>query len=243
MKNHILDLTFCSSAVAADAKTSAYNLLGEKLEFEVADEAARRDGNEIADLTDQAEIIVNGEARMLYADLMGTNGVVHIIDTMLPTDSAKPVTQTLRDHNSTIFEQLIREGNFEEYIDDIMNMTVFAPVDSAFETSEVGQKWSKMLESEPAKLKDNQELKKFIEYHMSQPMIKTPDLSDTQIESREGHKLRLNLYATNFPFVHVMNRATINCARLVHFDEDSCGSVVHQIDRVLEAPQKVSLNL
>lgn len=39
--------------------------------------------------------------------------------------------------------------------------------------------------------------------------------------------------------MHVMNRATVNCARLVHFDEDSCGSVVHQIDKVLEAPKMV----
>lgn len=217
-------------------------MLGEKLEFEIGDEEARRNGNEIADMTNQNEIIVNGEARMLEADLMGTNGVVHIIDTMLPTDSAKPVTQTLHDHNSTVFEQLIREGNFEEYIDDIMNMTVFAPLDTAFETSEEGKKWLDMLEKEPAKLKNNEQLKKFIEYHMSQPMIKTSDLSDGQIESRTGNKLRLNLYATNFPFVHVMNRATVNCARLVHFDEDSCGSVVHQIDRVLEAPQKVIIS-
>lgn len=37
-------------------------------------------------------------------------------------------------------------------------------------------------------------------------------------------------------FSNVFNRATVNCARLVHFDDDSCGSVLHQIDRPLEAP-------
>lgn len=35
---------------------------------------------------------------------------------------------------------------------------------------------------------------------------------------------------------NVFNRATVNCARLVHFDDDSCGSVLHQIDRPLEKP-------
>lgn len=36
----------------------------------------------------------------------------------------------------------------------------------------------------------------------------------------------------------MFNRATVNCARLVHFDDDSCGSVLHQIDRPLEAPSQ-----
>lgn len=35
-----------------------------------------------------------------------------------------------------------------------------------------------------------------------------------------------------------MNRATVNCARLVAFDVDSCGSVLHQVDKVLEKPTK-----
>lgn len=36
----------------------------------------------------------------------------------------------------------------------------------------------------------------------------------------------------------MFNRATINCARMVHFDDDSCGSVLHQIDRPLEQPTR-----
>lgn len=40
-----------------------------------------------------------------------------------------------------------------------------------------------------------------------------------------------------------MNRATVNCARLVQFDTDSCGSVLHQVDRVLEKPTKSLLEL
>lgn len=36
-----------------------------------------------------------------------------------------------------------------------------------------------------------------------------------------------------------MNRATINCARLVHFDDVTCGSIVHQVDRILTPPTTV----
>lgn len=44
-------------------------------------------------------------------------------------------------------------------------------------------------------------------------------------------------------FSNVLNRATINCARLVHFDDDSCGSVLHQVDRILEPPTQNLLQL
>lgn len=40
-----------------------------------------------------------------------------------------------------------------------------------------------------------------------------------------------------------MNRATVNCARLVQFDVDSCGSVLHQVDKVLEKPTKSLLEV
>lgn len=236
----MLDLTFCSSAVANNAKTSAYNMLGEKLEFEIDEDAAKKDGNEVADMTNARDIIINGDVRMIEVDLMGTNGVVHIIDTTLQTESAQPVTETLKQHNSTIFEKLLVASNLEDYINDMMNSTVFAPIDKAFENSENGQYWLEMLEKSPDQLQNNIEFKEFVDNHISQPMIKTCDLADGRIKSKSENDLRVNLYATNFPFLNIMNRATLNCARLVHFDEDSCGSVVHQVDKILEPPKKVS---
>jgi len=237
LKNHILDLTFCSSAVAENAKTSAYNLLGEKLEFEFNEDNAKNDGNEIADMTNVREILVNGEARLIAVDMMGTNGVVHIIDAMLPTESAQPATQTMKEQNSTVFEQLLAAGNLNDYVDDLMNATLFVPTDRAFESSEYGRYWLEMLDKSPAKLKNNEELKAFIDNHISQPLIKTCDLNAGNIKSKADRDLRVNLYSTNFPFVNVMNRATVNCARLLHFDEDSCGSVIHIVSAVLEAPK------
>lgn len=40
-----------------------------------------------------------------------------------------------------------------------------------------------------------------------------------------------------------MNRATVNCARLIHFDVDSCGAVLHEVDKVLESPEKSLLEV
>lgn len=215
-------------------------MLGEKLEFELNDSPRKSEANEIADMTDVREILVNGEARLIELDLMGTNGVIHIIDSMLPTESAQPVTQTLKEHNSTVFEQLLVASGLDDYINDMMNSTVFAPTDKAFETSESGRQWIEMLDKSPEELKTNLAFREFIDNHISQPMVKTCDLAVGNLKTKAENELRVNLYSTNFPFVHIMNRATVNCARLVHFDEDSCGSVVHQVDKVLEVPKMVS---
>uniref|UniRef100_A0A336KVQ9 CSON015538 protein n=1 Tax=Culicoides sonorensis TaxID=179676 RepID=A0A336KVQ9_CULSO len=237
LRNHILDLTFCSSAVADDAKTSAYNLLGERIELEYSDDVPEATENEIADLTNKKFIMINKKSRMTETDLMGTNGVIHIIDSMLPTESAQTISTTLEQNNATKMNELLEAGNLRDYVDDSMDVTFLAPTDKAFETSETGKFWLKKLEENPSELKNNMELKEFVDYHMLRKMVKTCDLSDGMAKTRTDRDVRVNLYSTNFPFMHIMNRATVNCARLVHFDEDSCGSVVHQIDKVLEAPK------
>lgn len=55
-----------------------------------------------------------------------------------------------------------------------------------------------------------------------------------------------NYFTLNFQhsiFSNVLNRATVNCARLVHYDVDSCGSVLHQVDKVLTPPSKSLLEV
>lgn len=37
-------------------------------------------------------------------------------------------------------------------------------------------------------------------------------------------------------FSNIINRGTVNCARLVNFDEKSCGSVLHTVDKLLVPP-------
>lgn len=196
LRNHILDLTFCSSAVADDAKTSAYNLLGERIELEYTDDAPDSTENEIADMTNKRFIMINKKSRMTETDLMGTNGVVHIIDSMLPTESAQTISSVLEQNNSTIMNRLLEAGNLRDYVDDSMNATFFAPTDKAFEGSESGKYWVKMLEENPSQLKNNMELKEFVDYHMLQPMVKTCDLTDGTVKTRADRDVRVNLYST-----------------------------------------------
>lgn len=41
----------------------------------------------------------------------------------------------------------------------------------------------------------------------------------------------------------MINRGTVNCAKLVNFDEKSCGSVMHTVDKLLIPPTKSILDI
>ena len=226
-------MTFCSVASIPGAKTTAYNLLGEPMRFNRSKPAE----NEKKDEKPQEQpVIINGIAKIVEADIMGSNGVLHVIDTIMPTESALPLSSLMQEKNVTIFKRLLEVTGLDNKFDDMDNVTVFAPTDKALQST----KWAKMLEESPDQLKDNQELIDFLNYHIAQPMIKTCDLQEQLMPTVGGDKVRINLYSTHALFSNVMNRATVNCARLVHFDDESCGSVLHQVDKPLQ-PAKQNL--
>lgn len=182
-------------AVVDDAKTSAINSLGEKVTLERANKSKSElasTENEADDLAGVKPITVNGKAQITEADIMATNGVMHVIDTLLPTDSGMPVTAMLDSRNLTIFKKLIDANGFDELLDSYENVSIFAPTDAAL----TDNYWAKKLEEDPESLKGNDELSSFLKYHIAKPLIKTCDLSERSLETEKGSKLRVNLYST-----------------------------------------------
>lgn len=186
-----MDITFCSCAVASGTKTSTFNILDEKIRFDKSETKVKEE-TELADLSGLEDIIINGNVRLLTADLMATNGVVHIIDTIIPTQSGLPVSSMMEKRNISIFANLIEAAGLNEEFDDLSNVTFFAPSDKAFE----GHIWKTELENNPDKLKGNTELKEFLEYHIAAPLIKTCDLTESPMKTRNGDDLRVDLYST-----------------------------------------------
>lgn len=228
LKNHMLDLTFCSVASVPGAKTTAYNLLGEPMRFNRSKLAG-----EATALEKSQPIVINGMAKVVETDIMGTNGVLHVIDTIMPTETALPLSSLMQEKNVTIFRRLLEASGLDNTFDDMDNLTMFAPIDKALE----GTKWAKMLEENPEQLINNDELNEFLTYHVAKPMIKTCDLKEQLMPTLGDGNIRINLFSTHSLFTNVMNRATANCARLVHFDDESCGSVLHQVDKPLIPPK------
>lgn len=168
-----------------------------------------------------------------------------MIDEVLITETALPITTSLGHQNLTIFKKLIEYGGFSNDFDNMENITYFTPNDEAFERSDQGKYWLQMLDESPQKLKNNEKLKRFLEYHVVSPLIKTRDFKEGMMTSvdAEHDQLRVNLYSTMPSFTNIMNRATINCARVIHFDQETCGSVFHQIDNVLTVPEMNILDM
>lgn len=224
-------MTFCSVASVPGAKTTAYNLLGEPMRFNRSKSVEKETKDE---KPQEQPVIINGIAKIIEADIMGSNGVLHVIDTIMPTESALPLSSLMQEKNVTIFKRLLEATGLDNKFDDMDNVTVFAPTDKALQNT----KWAKLLAESPEQLKNNQELIDFLNYHVAQPMIKTCDLQEQLMPTVGGDKVRINLYSTHALFSNVMNRATVNCARLVHFDDESCGSVLHQVDKPLQPSNK-----
>lgn len=193
IKNHILEMSFCSVAVVDGVRTGAENYLGLKLNLERADASTDEPNeNEIADLTGIKSIIINGKAKIIESDIVGTNGVLHVIDTVLPTESGLPISSMLESQNLTIFGDLIANGGFTDEFDSMMNVSFFVPKDDAFD----GTEWLKMLKENPESLKKNAELKSFLTYHIAKPLTKTCDLTEDVMKTENGNGLRVNLYST-----------------------------------------------
>lgn len=109
LKNHILDLTFCSVAVVDGAKTSAINAMGERMSLERVEvpKGKTEELSEADDMASRKAIKINGKSEVIESDIMATNGVMHVIDTLLPTESSLPLTSMLGARNLTFFKTLL----------------------------------------------------------------------------------------------------------------------------------------
>lgn len=180
--------TVCSAAVIGNATT--HNIDGELINME------RKDND---------EIVVEELAKMTQADVMATNGVIHLVDTLLIPESAQYINQALKTHNLTKFQNLIEQAGLIDDVNNYKNATVFAPSDKAFEDSETVE----FLDS----IKDDKaKLKQFLDYHTVEGQLQSCDLSDDQLikTNDQGKTLRINLYSTVYK-----QRNKSSCAREV----------------------------
>lgn len=187
-------MTFCSVAVVDGAKTSAINTMGEKMSMERVEvpKESTETPSEAEDLAGRKAIMINGKSEVVESDIMATNGVMHVIDTLLPTESSLPLTSMLETRNLTLFKTLLELNGIDEAIDSYENVSIFAPTNEALQSSE----WVKKMESDPDSLKGDEELTKFLQYHVAKPLIKTCELTERTLDTETGDKIRVNLYST-----------------------------------------------
>lgn len=218
-------MTFCSVAVVEGAKTSAVNTMGERMNLEriATTKTTSESPSEAEDLANKKSIVINGKSEISESDIMATNGVMHVVDSILETDSSLPLTSMLESRNLTYFKTLLELNGLDELVDSYENVSVFAPTNAALESSP----WVEKIKTDPDSLKGNEELNKFLQYHIAKPLIKTCDLTERSLDTETGDKVRINLYSTVGNLIDIEFKVSIILKKQNFFSQNY--SIVYSI--------------
>lgn len=190
--------------------------------------AATLQGEEIAvDLSDGVKI---NKSSVVTPDLDASNGVIHVIDTVLVPKSFKLETTETPDMPETVVDIALSSDDFSmlvallqkaELVDTLKGdgpFTVFAPTNAAFE------KLLKDLDITEAELIAQPDLSKVLLYHVISGQVLSSDLTDgLEADTINGEALTFDL----------MDGVKVNMANVVTADLKANNGVVHVIDAVL----------
>jgi transforming growth factor-beta-induced protein len=187
------------------------------------------DGQLISTLLEQnVKVTINADgvfinnAKVIVADIVTDNGVVHVIDAvLLPEEESNTVFDIIQnspDHN--LLETAIIVAELDDDLSSEGPFTVFAPTDEAFEALPAGTIES-LLGNIPA-------LTSILTYHVVGASAFSTDLADGQvITTLNGKDVTVSISA---------NGLFINDAQVIISDLIGDNGVVHVIDAVLLPP-------
>ena len=159
--------------------------------------------------------VMIGNANVLKTDIETSNGVIHVIDTVLIP--ANDIIETARTAGS--FKTLLAALEAAGLTDALRGagpLTVFAPTDEAFAKLPKG--------TVEALLKDIPKLKSILTYHVVEGKVMARDVVKlTQAKTLQGQSVR----------VDASSGVKINSARVVKADVEAVNGVIHVIDEVL----------
>lgn len=180
------------------------------------------------------KLMVN-DAEIVQSDIMGTNGVVHIIDKVLIPEDAGDILDAADRTGTRQFLELVESAGLSHKLQNLNNFTMFLPNDKAI----------KALPSDTLKsLRNNvDQLEQLIDYHVVPGRIKYRGLAnDMQLPTLGGKKNILVKSYYSFPFSRYSVK-TVQCSPIVQTDVNSCGDMVHVVSKVLLPPVGDVLNV
>nr|XP_018899552.1 PREDICTED: transforming growth factor-beta-induced protein ig-h3 [Bemisia tabaci] len=216
-RHHLIPHSICSAAIVSDRRLSTRDISGDWLALE---------------RTDDNNLLIGNKAHAEVIDLVGTNGVLYVINKVLAPSSAQAMSQMLSSGNHTTFLDLVNKAGLMSMLDDSRNTTIFVPSEKALDDAKP------LLEG-----MDTQALKDTLLYHMTSKPVLSCDMSDDMSleTSLPGKKLHLNLY-NSLPLFSVFDQtATVQCARVLSHDMKACESYAHEIDKVMIPPKQTVL--
>lgn len=211
---HILSNFVCSGAIETKAK--AVNDLNQYVNLE------RNEEN---------ELLIEG-IKVVLKDIVGSNGVIHVIEDVIIPESARSLIETLEANHAPTFAELFKLAGLEGS-NEFDNATIFAPKESALVS--LPKSYLDDLKADPKKLRE------FLMYHVVKPKTCKCDFENNKIlpTGIEGKNLRLNVHQSSpFGLIDVPRKvATVQCARLTRLDDEICGGLIHTVEKVLLPPE------
>ncbi|XP_070556902.1 transforming growth factor-beta-induced protein ig-h3-like [Ptychodera flava] len=206
VENHIVTHTICSAAITGNHYI--YTLLKTHLDVNRTDD-------------DKLYIM---DAEFVSKDMMATNGVIHVIDTVLvPTEALQLpllVQGTLLD--------LIQQADLLYLLENTKNVTLFAPTEEAIQNLPQDVKDS---------LRDSITLRKVLTHHVVPEYLTASDLGrrvDDGIIALDGDDLHIDVCGASHSARP--RGLTVECVPVVDADIRGCNGVVHKINKVLIPP-------
>ena len=182
-------------------------------------------GNVTVSIVD-GTVMIN-EATVIVADLVGSNGVVHVIDAVLLPPAPAPATVVdiiVNSPDHTILETAVIAAGLADDLSAEGPFTVFAPTDAAIAALPEGALESLLADPTGA-------LADLLLYHVVGAAALSTDLSDGQlIPTLQGGEVEVTLDGMGV----MINNANVIVADLV-----ADNGVVHVIDAVLSLPTGV----
>ena len=181
------------------------------------------------------------ESQVTTADIAASNGVIHVIDSVILPEQAAVVQDDGGAGGTTpalanIVDTAFAAGNFNRLgealkatgldtvlMDEKINFTVFAPTDAAFDA--LGDDTINALLADPSTLSD------ILRYHLLADAVVTAqsavEIAGTKITAANGDEFALSL-----------NKGSlfVNLAQVTATDVLASNGIIHVIDRVLTPP-------
>jgi transforming growth factor-beta-induced protein len=160
-----------------------------------------------------------GPATITKTDIICTNGVIHVIDTVLIPNNIMNILQTAQYYGLSTFVTTVQTANLTSLLEGAKQYTVFPPTNSAFEALPSGTL---------AALADQKALADVVTYHVVSGRLLAADLVGvTTLTTVQGEKLAITSTAGG---------AKVNGANIIRSDIECTNGVVHVVDAVLIPP-------
>jgi len=217
LSNHLLPNVICSGIIETKAKTT--NSLNKYLTL---------------DQDEEGNFYVEG-IKVILKDVMGTNGVIHIIDEVIIPETARSVNEALQQKGRTNLKELFELAEINED-NGLSNVTIFGPSEETLK--DLDEDLMKSLKENPAALRE------FLMMHIVTPKRCKCELKNNMLlkTALRGNKIRINKYNSGNPFGILSaiggnggnQIITAQCARLTAVDTEVCGGMIHTIEKPLQ---------